>query len=180
MAKRMDRKIPGKPWHERFIRPYKPRVDPIQRFQGYVQKTDSCWLWTGPVGTSGYGHFQVHRKPYGAHRMAWEIARGEIPTGLCVLHRCDNRRCVNPEHLFLGTNQENTRDKVMKGRHLAGGRCYNALSPTLIEKILAAEGTQSEIATRLGVSTGAVSQIRSGKHWYFRQSSPPAHTEKQS
>ena len=84
-----------------------------------------CWLWT--AGTNGHGYGAFHpgpgRRGMGkAHRISWTIANGPIPDGLGVLHRCDNPPCVNPAHLFLGTDQENHRDMDAKGRH---GR-YNA------------------------------------------------------
>lgn len=92
-----------------------------KRFWDKVNKTDDCWNWTGAVINSGYGTFFI-AKVNGvsrlklAHRVAWELANGPIPEGLFVLHRCDNRRCVRPDHLFLGTAKDNTHDAMRKGR----------------------------------------------------------------
>ena len=83
---------------------------------------NDCWEWRGSLTKQGYG--QVTRrdmKPKGwmAHRLAWVLAYGPIPKGLWVLHKCDNRPCINPLHLFLGTQSDNVRDCVAKGRHAA-------------------------------------------------------------
>ena len=76
-----------------------------------------CWEWTGPIYNGGYGRaYAGQRKSIGAHRLAWELSRGRIPKGLCVLHHCDNRPCVRPDHLFLGTRGDNARDMAAKGR----------------------------------------------------------------
>lgn len=92
---------------------------PLERFWPKVQKTDCCWEWTGYVMPNGYGTFgrgrAIEGKVY-AHRFAYEALVGPIPVGQHVCHRCDNRRCVRPDHLFLGTQRDNMRDMVAKGR----------------------------------------------------------------
>lgn len=92
-----------------------------ERFWQKVVKTDACWLWAGArSGTMKYGylHFgsKTERSPKAAHRVSWEIHRGQIPEGIWVLHRCDNPKCVNPDHLFLGNRTDNMRDAAAKGR----------------------------------------------------------------
>lgn len=81
-----------------------------------INATNGCHEWTGALSNKGYGRFAVKRKNRHAHRVAWQLANGPIPDGLWVLHKCDNPRCVNPKHLFLGTVLDNSRDMIAKGR----------------------------------------------------------------
>lgn len=95
-----------------------------ERFLEKVQKTENCWNWIG-FTNRGYGGINEGgssgRSLY-AHRAAYELFVGPIPEGLCVLHHCDNKLCVNPNHLFLGTKTENSSDMVAKGRQARGER----------------------------------------------------------
>ena len=92
----------------------------LERFWSKVQKTDSCWNWIGSQQGNGYGflHYGTREKrnPIRPHRYSYEIHNGIIPDGLWVLHKCDNRLCVNPDHLFLGDRTDNMRDCATKGR----------------------------------------------------------------
>jgi hypothetical protein len=102
------------------------RILPIEvRFWAKVKKTDGCWQWTGAATPDGYGFLaraiNGERHPLRAHRFSWELHRGPVPEGLWVLHRCDNPRCVNPDHLFLGDRTANMRDCAAKGRIRGGG-----------------------------------------------------------
>jgi hypothetical protein len=89
-------------------------------FWSKVKKGPDCWLWQGNVTSANYGQFVVR-----AHRMAIELTRGPIPDGMIVLHTCDNPRCVNPAHLWVGTHRENVLDSVTKGRWPTKGRKVN-------------------------------------------------------
>lgn len=98
----------------------------LPRFEKFVfpDPNSGCWLWGGSEGTQGYGQFGVRvggkSMPKLAHRVAWALYRGPIPDGICVLHRCDVRLCVNPDHLFLGSVPDNQRDMARKGRGTKG------------------------------------------------------------
>jgi hypothetical protein len=75
-----------------------------------------CWVWTAGTASYGYGHFRIGSKLIYTHRYSWELVNGAVPDGLMVCHKCDNSPCVNPNHLFLGTNSDNQRDSIEKGR----------------------------------------------------------------
>lgn len=136
-----------------------------------------CWLWTGYKVRGGYGDFWYSGGRMPAHRYAWIMHNGAIPEGLHVLHRCDVPACVNPEHLWLGTNTDNIRDSISKGRFIFqktrwfGSACNSAkMSDRDVEKIreMGARGiTQRGIASQLGVSEDAVGNVLRGKTWRF-------------
>ncbi len=143
----------------------------IRRFWNNVNKTISqkgCWLWSAGTFRKGYGCFNVACKPYATHRLAWLLTYGEMPA-LQVLHTCDTPRCVNPAHLFLGTNQDNVDDRETKGRNNpqsgeANGFCK--ISDKVVEQIrlLCSMGlTQREAAKRFNLSQTHVSDICSRK-----------------
>jgi hypothetical protein len=148
------------------------------RFWRFVRKTDECWFWTGTIGSRGYGEIQGDgsARKYRAHRASWIIHNGDIPDGLWVLHRCDVRNCVRPDHLWLGTAADNSADMLAKGR--AGrpglGRIGEAapghkLTPDMVRSIraLLAEGrmTQKAIGAKFGVSKIPVRDIARGTRW---------------
>lgn len=85
----------------------------------------SCWLWQGSVGGPGYPQLRFRGRTIAGHRLSYAIANGPIPEGLCVLHSCDNPRCVNPEHLHLGTRADNAREASERGLLRSGDRHWN-------------------------------------------------------
>ena len=149
-----------------YPRKEKPMED---RFWSYVDKTSSCWLWTGCKTSFGYGSCYngsfnplLKRKArIGAHRVSYEIHYGKIPAGMCVLHKCDVPACVNPNHLFLGTKLDNMIDKENKNR----GNHKTKLTPDVVLKIRLSNSTQREIAKQYDISQSAVSMIKNGLRW---------------
>ncbi len=98
------------------------RIQWEARFWNKVDKSGSCWQWKAAVfKQGGYGHFRINDKSFRAHRLSWELANGQIPDGMCVLHACDNPPCVKPAHLWLGSHAENMADSAQKGRATNAG-----------------------------------------------------------
>lgn len=133
-----------------------------------------CWEWQGGKKHSGYGRVRYQGKDEYAHRLSYEIFVGAIPKGMFVCHHCDNPRCVNPEHLFLGTQADNMADMARKGRGKGRGRRgarpgsanpFSKLTEEQVALIREAEGIQQAIATQFGVGQSTVSLIRNGKRW---------------
>lgn len=145
------------------------------RFWAKVNKhgPNGCWTWIAGRFSTGYGQFWAAGKNHSTHRFVWEITNGPIPEGqgshgTCVLHRCDNRICVNPSHLFLGSIQDNVADRGQKRRHrvLRGEACpWSRLNDAEILKIRSDPRIQREVALELGVSRPLISRIRNQKIW---------------
>lgn len=102
----------------------------LARFWAKVKKSPRCWLWTGTVSGTGYGVIKAHGKMWFAHRIAFAAAFGPFFPALCVCHACDTPLCVRPDHLFLGTTQDNTKDRDAKGRKAAGDRSGRRKHPS--------------------------------------------------
>lgn len=95
----------------------KGRANTIEDVARRIRYSDDCWEWTGNLNGNGYGQVRYGGRMRPTHRLAWELAHGPIPPGLWVLHTCDNRVCMRPEHLWLGTGADNMADMVRKGRN---------------------------------------------------------------
>jgi hypothetical protein len=124
-----------------------------------------CWLWTGCVQAQGYGRFWKN-KHVRAHRVAWELHHGAVPSGMHVLHSCDTASCVNPGHLFLGTDSDNRRDCVKKVRHAFGARSAGVkLTESQIREIRIDQRSLRKIAKDYGVSYRAIGYIKNRITW---------------
>ena len=131
-----------------------------------VDSHTGCWLWLGAKISSGYGVARYNGANAYTHRVSYETSNGDIPDGLFVLHKCDNPSCMNPEHLFLGTQRENMQDMKEKDRHLYGQRNGNArLTDASAKAIKNMSGTHSSIADKFNVSRRTVGFIKSGATW---------------
>lgn len=133
---------------------------------------NECWIWKGYKDRGGYGRIGVNHKRFiGVHRYSYEINIGLIPDGLCVCHTCDNKLCVNPKHLWLGTSQENTADKINKNRQsriFGEKNHFSKLKEAEVKKIkeLISNGKDNrEIAKLFNVTHSNISAIRVGKSW---------------
>lgn len=133
-------------------------------FWEHVDRTagpDACWPWTGAHINNGYGQLRVGRQRILAHRLAYTLNVGDIPAGLCVLHTCDNRTCVNPAHLFLGTDGDNIRDAIAKGRLNRARLAPDRLRQ--VRSLHAAGLTNREIVNTTGLSYKVVHCLTSGR-----------------
>jgi len=125
---------------------------------------DGCWIWPGAItATTGYGRALIEDRYIDAHRASWEFVHGEIPAGMDVCHRCDNRACVNFNHLFLGTRSVNMLDARDKGR-LAGQKLRLADIPKIREASAGGRSAAS-IACDFGVDRRSISNVLNGVTW---------------
>jgi len=148
--------------------PFRPLKDKFE--EKFVRrKASECWLWSGYTLPTGYGNMQIRTpkiKNMRAHRVSWELYRGPIPDGLMVLHKCDVRACVNPNHLFLGTNADNMADMAAKKRSCLGeknGRVKLTASEVL--EIRDRPEGYARVARVYGVSKSCIRLIVTRKNW---------------
>ena len=153
---------------------YTIRKSLAERFQGKYKITESgCWEWTATKNRYGYALLKnipdTRPRMIFAHRVSWLIHHGEIPDGLHVLHTCDNRKCVNPEHLFLGTKTDNAKDRDNKNRQAFGARNGNAKYSEedifRIYEMYDSGMSNVEIAKKLDGSRITIWEITSGRKW---------------
>lgn len=149
----------------RRLRVRHPKPGPAERLAARVVRVESgCLEYTGYKNEHGYGVLSVGGAGRLAHRVAWTLANGPIPDGLCVRHSCDNPPCCELSHLSLGTHAENMADRDARGRTQQGQATKNAkLSNEDVRAIRAATGTNPQIAARFGVDTSTICKIRLGQ-----------------
>lgn len=134
-----------------------------------ISHKSGCWVWLAARHKFGYGRLSLPGRPSRhiyAHRFSWILHYGSIPDGLCVLHRCDNPACANPEHLFLGTRCDNCHDRENKGRGTFGETHPQAkLCEKDVVEIRKAKLSGVQLATKFGVSPMLITRIRKGRIW---------------
>lgn len=145
--------------------------DLATRFWEKVDKTETCWLWTGALLKTGYGSIRVNHKAERAHRVAYELTIGPIPEGMLLRHSCDTPRCVNPAHLIPGTKSDNTQDALERGQHVVGEDHYKCKIPNhaiaTIRAALVAGVPGKYLAKQFGVGESMISHIKNGKKRRF-------------
>ena len=152
--------------------------DPVVYFSNNADVGEDCWIWKGPLNSKGYGSLSVNGKVVGSHRFSWELHNGKIIERMVVCHHCDNPSCVNPDHLFIGSQSVNLRDSAEKGRFLSEKRMRNnirgehhpraKLNADQVRQIRidrAAKVPGPAIAARYGVSFGLVYAIERRDVW---------------
>lgn len=140
----------------------------LERFFCYVDGPDAngCRLWLGrPSKSRGYGFFWFGGHSQRAHRVSWMIHYGPIPANIHVCHECDVRLCVEPTHLFLGTNTENHQDKALKGNIKGEKHGRSILTEADVIRIRKSKRSSSSLAREYGVHSSTVLLARSGQHW---------------
>jgi hypothetical protein len=171
-------------WRDRIARVPRPsRAKPgrsfAERFWEKVDRSggaDSCWPWSGTRWATGYGRVAIGTRRRAAHRVAWELTFGPLPSwagpdSLCALHRCDNPPCCNPAHLFLGTSAENNHDRHAKGRDGSAPCEENGrakLTEAQVAEVrarLTGGATERSLAMEFGVTKATIHKIKYGRRW---------------
>jgi len=139
-----------------------------ERFWEKVDRTGSCWLWKGYKLKKGYGQFRINDKAKRAHRVSFSLMKGEIPDGLCVLHHCDNPSCVNPDHLYLGTEKDNARDRDLRHRRKSTRGVLHGRAKINwqdVEIMRQSSKPHSYFAKKYNLDASHIGKIRKNKYW---------------
>lgn len=148
----------------------------VERFWQQVQKTDTCWIWTGS-NTRGYGVMAMNGAMYRVHRFSWELHNGPIPKGLMVCHRCDNPSCVRPDHLYAGSAKQNMHDCLSRGRYpyrFALENPKSKLTPNDVRMIREVYPTVQapQLARRYGVHKKTIYDVIHRRSWLSVEPQP--------
>lgn len=142
-----------------------------ERFLSKVEKTETCWTWkAGTFNETGYGQFWMRRRPHGAHVASYKLFVGKVPKGLMVRHKCDNRICVNPDHLEIGTHSDNMKDMIRRGRaDRKGEKAHNVKldnkTVKRIKRALRSGKRVIDIHRSMAIRIHTVSDIKHGRIW---------------
>ena len=135
-------------------------------FSRFVKLDNGCWQWRSHTDKDGYGVLPGDRQSTRAHRLSYEIHRGVIPDDLIVCHHCDNPGCVNPDHLFIGTQKDNAQDALKKRRHYVGEKNGRSkLTEENVKEILNSNINGQQLADKLGVTRSTINKVRKGITW---------------
>lgn len=144
-------------------------INDRQRIETYSipEPNSGCWIWTGAISKVGYGRCgSEHKKTVSAHRLSYRVFKAEIPNGMVVAHKCDNRVCVNPDHLWLATHKENSEDMVKKGRSAYGERCGKSkLTREQIDYIRSSDLSHRALGKMFNVSHANIGYIKRNHTW---------------
>lgn len=127
-----------------------------------INEDKGCFEWRGHISTKGYGRIRYDRKWMEVHRATWQYHNGPIPNGLHVLHKCDNRKCCVPSHLYLGTNEQNIKDKMVRDR---SGKKLDIAKVKGIKLRLKDGESRAELAEEFGVNVSNITRIATGERW---------------
>lgn len=133
-----------------------------------IKSKDDCWEWLAGINADGYGNFYCDYKTYSASRLSWIFTNGPIPEGKLCLHKCDNRKCVNPNHLYIGTHSDNNSDREWRNPGTSGRQSsIGASGIRTVQKLFKQGYSQKSISECFGLSTGQIHRLcrgTSGKH----------------
>ena len=146
-------------------RPRIPLSDKIEKHTIRIPES-GCWVWMSTIHENGYGRVCAGKKPFYAHRVSYEQKYGPIPSGMMALHHCDVRCCVNPDHIFVGTQQNNMTDKVRKNRQAKGISHGNAkLTEDQVLEIKYSSETSIKLAAKFDYPASMIRAIKNGNLW---------------
>lgn len=178
LAKQTDRKIGNiANMPLRFINGHQYKRYEItfeEAFWKYVPKKESneCWEWQGTISPNGYGHMRYRDKDYVAHRVSYEFRHGPIPSGMFACHKCDNRGCVNPDHIFIGTQADNIADMIAKGRQhkaygsaTSGAKLNDHLVVEIRKRYATGDISQQALGREYGVDGKTINAVIARKTW---------------